>query len=161
MATETNCGAMRVVVLATVLLLASGCTGRTGPPPDQDKLPPDWNTGVPLLAFQRSATHSGAAGANLYPDGQLRQPATCVAYRDEGRDTRDRCEVRESKYSWEEEYPWLAVADWAGCPGGNFNGCPGPPEPRYEGRVVAYDADGYPVAWWDGAEGPDMRYVTE
>jgi hypothetical protein len=106
--------------------------------------------------------HGGGRGANLNPPISMPQPALCLAYRDNVSRDGDTCEVREPKYSWEEDWPWIIDAAWASCPTHDFGGCHNNdyPEP-YESRVVAFDGLGRPVAWWDGQAAEDTQYVTE
>jgi hypothetical protein len=155
----------RLVVLVMLLSLA-GCVEPEPEPaadlPLPDRLPEDWDSGVPMLPYQRGGTHSGAKQADLYPTSDLARPAACAAFRDEVRHARDSCTLRDAEPRWENRSSWVAEPAWAGCEGGGWGGCPGDtyPDP-YRPHVVAFDAAGRPVAWWNGTDAPDTQYWTE
>ena len=126
------------------------------------KLPGEWNNTAPLLPSNLLSGHSGWRGAELQPNGTVVRPTSCLAYRDDRSMARDSCGVRDAKYNWESHAEWVLEAFWAGCPGGDWNGCHEQTYPApYRCRVVAFDAQGHPLAWWDGAVGPHTMHTTE
>lgn len=154
----------RIVALVLIAAVA-GCVEPEATPNGPDlprSLPADWDAGVPMLPYQRGGYHSGGRAADLYPVVELARPASCVAFRDEVRHDRDSCEMRDAEYSWENRSSWVAEPAWAGCVGGGWTGCPGDsyPDP-YQQRVVAFDARGKAVAWWNGTDGPHTQHWTE
>jgi hypothetical protein len=157
-----------LLAAAAIPLLLAGCSGTGGVVPPPATLPDGWNGGVLLHAFETFGAHSGAYGANLNTTS-LARPATCQTYRGTSHLAVDGCEVRDpAKYEQPGNvYPkgvgaWVVEANWAGCPGGDFGGCHGQPQPGTgERRVVGFDAAGVPVAWWAGQTSKDTRFVTE
>lgn len=154
---------------ALLLALLAGCAVPRGAPVEPPmQLPADWDDGVALHTFSADARHSGAFGAEM-ENATLDRPAACRAYRTDMAVAQDTCVVRDpDEYETSTRlYPsrqgtWVIEADWAGCPGGDFNGCHDEPRPEHGlRRVVAFDAAGIPVAFWDGVLSPGTRFATE
>lgn len=148
---------MRVLAVGALLLLASGCASIGHPAP---LLPQGWSNGVPLSASSTLSKHDGGHEAVLVPNATLARPVSCLTYRGNASATTDSCEVRDAPSYL--HAPWMLYARWAGCPGGDWNGCHGAsyPEP-YKARVVAFDERGEAVAWWDGRSSPTTNHSTE
>lgn len=130
---------------------------------DQEPRPADWQSGARLVAFQGSKSHDadesyGLVPATGEPPGT---PARCVAYQ-EGRHHRlDSCSVVPGNVTrWDGTTwgPWTLQASWSGW-GERLH----EDVEQHPGRrtVVAYDAEGRPVAWWAGEKAPNGLFSTE
>lgn len=159
---------MRYAVVFALLSTIAGCAApaQTFAPPSD--LPRGWDHGVPLESFYASARHSGAFTVDL-ENATLERPAACRAYRTDRAAVEDRCVVRDpegyetsTRSSLNRNGTWVIEAGWAGCPGGDFSGCPSAPRPEHgTRRVVAFDADGHPVGFWNGTLSPGTLFATE
>jgi hypothetical protein len=146
---------VRVAIALLALLLLSGCTGLS-----IGERPGPWDSGVELVAHSTGRSHSGAFDARVFPEGDAEKPAYCVAYRGAKQYGGDHCTVMTSDSEhWFPigDPPWGLWGDWRGR-GKDTADLPDPDLPR---TLVAYDADGHPIAYWDGALHPDASHSTE
>lgn len=130
---------------------------------NQEPRPGDWQTGEELVAFVGSKSHDahqsyGLAPAAGDPEGT---PVRCVAYQ-EGRHHRlDKCTVVPGNVTgWDDVTwgPWTLQASWSGWGERLYEDVELHPERR---TVVAFDADGRPVAWWAGQLAANGRFSSE
>lgn len=136
-----------LAVAAVLLLLLAGCSHRGAPRPE------DWQTGAALVAFGGGKTHAADEVYTLRPPAAMPVPAACIAYQDALREDGDSCAVVPQANA-----TWTLVATWAGK-WQTLQDVEAHPERR---TVVATDAAGAVVAYWDGmARAPDGAFYTE
>ena len=147
---------MRVFALTALVLLA-GCI--EGPAPVER--PADWDQGVELVYISGFRAHSADEDRRIVPpeNTTIATPAYCGAYQDGVRKARDTCTVLApfAPMYWDESWAWGIEASWDGW-GDNLI-----EQERDESRrtVVAFNADGVPVAFWDTKAHPDARMAIE
>lgn len=147
---------MRVLAIAALVLLA-GCI--EGPAPKER--PADWDQGAELVFISGFRAHSADETRDLVlpANVSLARPAYCGAYQDGVRKALDSCTViapYEPMY-WDQSWDWGIEASWDG------RGEDLVEQEQDESRrtVVAFDADGVPVAYWDTAAHPEAAMAIE
>lgn len=151
--------APRATAALCLLLLLPGCADRvTGDISD------GWESGARLSAHSLDRYHSGGYDARVFPDAGHAPPRPdhCVAYRGNASYAGDACTVLtpDSEHWFPvdgTDPPWGLWGKWEG----RFGDTADDPDPSYPRRLVAFDADGAPVAHWDGAEHPRASHSTE
>lgn len=122
--------------------------------------PADWDQGVELLFYEGFRAHSADESRRLVPpeNTTVAPPAYCGAYQDGERKGRDACAVQGADTSFGRTMgPWTIHASWDGR--GEDLGATERDEARR--TVVAFDAAGVPVAWWDTKAHPDAAMAIE
>ncbi|MEA3191492.1 MAG: hypothetical protein QOD77_2074 [Thermoplasmata archaeon] len=137
---------MRVLALATALLLLAGC-GHRGP-----SRPDDWQDGVALTAIAGTKTHAADETFELKPVAAAPPPRSCTAYEDGAHEAGDTCQVVDGGDAWTLQAAW--DGKWQTLPEVEAH-----PERR---TVVAFDQAGAVVAHWDGVtRDPGGAFATE
>lgn len=119
--------------------------------------PAGWNMGAELSTFEQGRTHAGGAQDRLYHNSTdpVDTPASCTAFRGGEAFSEDTCVViREPRSVFGHTFgPWHLFATWkAGDNDADRN--------RGD-SVVAFDASGKAVAFWDGKMDPNGSFATE
>jgi hypothetical protein len=138
----------RVLAIALVLVFA-GCVAAR-------PLPQDWDSGQHLTVGSSGSKANGAGFTTFLSNGEGTVPDFCVAYRDQGAIAKDWCSVaggreithtsvdgtRKETSTWRTNQTpdWVALAGWD-TQHDTVDFVP---------RVVAFDAQGQAVAWWEG-----------
>ena len=146
---------MRWVLLA--VLLAAGCLD-----PVVSDRPENWQQGVALTAYSGSKLHNANEGYSLRPPAGTAAPAPdhCIAYQSGEERKLDTCGVHGTDEGRGGVIgPWTLKASWDGDGERLHENVELHPERR---TVVAFDAGGVVVAFWDGlARDADGQWVTE
>jgi hypothetical protein len=137
--------------------LLAGCL--EGPAP-KDR-PADWDQGTELVFISGFRAHSADEERQIVPptNATLATPAYCAAYQDGFRDFGDSCTVI-SPYGpmyWEESWDWGIEASW----NGRGEDLIEQERETSHRTVVAFDAEGAPVAYWDTASHPNAAMAIE
>lgn len=149
---------VQAVMLALVLPL-SGCVTPPGPAPVER--PADWDEGEELVFISGFRAHSADEDRQIVPmeDSTLAAPAYCGAYQNGVRQVADTCSVI-SPYSpqyWDHDHPWGIEASWDG----RGDDLVEQEQDESMRTVVAFDAAGVPVAYWDTAAHPEAAMAIE
>lgn len=138
----------------TLAILLAGCSHPVGERPES------WQAGQELLGHSSARYHSGGFEVRAFPQAEAAKPESCKAYRADREYGDDSCSIITSNS--EHWFPignpaWGVMAEWKGR-GGDTADDPDPDLPR---TVVAFDAQGVPVAFWAGTYHAEARHATE